>query len=116
MACATSPSAGSASAWSQSDGRERAAVNKIYVEACADVARELYLGAVIDGASRRVVVMASSEGGVEIEQVAAQTPEKILRAAIDPYVGAQPHQGREMAFSLGLEGAQVREFAICFSI
>ena len=89
-------------------------VNKIYVEACADVTRELYLGAVVDRASRRVVVMASSEGGVEIEQVAAQTPEKILRAAIDPYVGAQPHQGREMAFSLGLEGMQVREFADLF--
>ena len=89
-------------------------VNKIYVEACADVARELYLGAVVDRASRRVVVMASSEGGVEIEQVAAETPEKILRAVIDPYVGAQPHQGREMAFSLGLEGAQVGEFADLF--
>lgn len=89
-------------------------VNRIYVEACVDTARELYFGAVIDRASRRVVVMASSEGGVEIEQVAAETPEKILRATIDPYVGAQPHQGREIAFSLGLEGSQVREFADLF--
>ncbi|MDE0452809.1 MAG: ADP-forming succinate--CoA ligase subunit beta [Gammaproteobacteria bacterium] len=89
-------------------------VNQVYVEACADIARELYLGAVIDRASRRVVVMASSEGGVEIEQVAAQTPEKILRAAIDPFVGAQPYQGRQMAFSLGLAGEQVREFAELF--
>ena len=89
-------------------------VNQVYVEACADIARELYLGAVIDRASRRVVVMASSEGGVEIEQVAAQTPEKILRAAIDPFVGAQPYQGRQMAFSLGLAGEQVQEFAELF--
>ena len=97
----------------QTDARGQP-VGKIYVEACADIARELYLGAVIDRASRRVVVMASSEGGVEIEQVAAETPEKILRATIDPYVGAQPHQGRQTAYSLGLEGAQVREFTDLF--
>ena len=89
-------------------------VNRIYVEACVDIARELYLGAVIDRASRRVVVMASSEGGVEIEQVAAETPEKILRATIDPYVGAQPHQGRELAFKLGLEGDGAGEFTHLF--
>ena len=89
-------------------------MNRIYVEACVDIARELYLGAVIDRASRRVVVMASSEGGVEIEQVAAETPEKILRATIDPYVGAQPHQGRELAFKLGLEGAGAGEFTDLF--
>ncbi len=86
-------------------------VHQVYVESCTDIATELYLGVVVDRASRRVVVMASAEGGVEIEQVARETPEKILRAAIDPYVGAQPHQGREMAFQLGLSGGQVREFA-----
>jgi succinyl-CoA synthetase beta subunit len=89
-------------------------VSKIYVESCTDIARELYLGAVVDRASRRVVFMASTEGGVEIEQVAEETPEKILRAIIDPYVGAQPYQGRELAFQLGLEGAQIRQFTNLF--
>ena len=85
-------------------------VGKIFVEEAAAIDRELYLGAVVDRASRRVVVMASTEGGVEIEQVAAATPEKILRAAIDPGLGAQPHQGRAMAFALGLVGKQVSQF------
>ena len=89
-------------------------VSKIFVEACADIAQELYLGMVIDRAARRVVVMASAEGGVEIEQVAERAPEKIIRAAIDPALGAQPFQGREMAFALGLSGGQVREFADVF--
>ena len=89
-------------------------VAKIFVEEAANIDRELYLGAVVDRASRRVVVMASTEGGVEIEQVAAETPEKILRAAIDPATGPQPFQGRAMAFSLGLEGKQVNQFADVF--
>ena len=89
-------------------------VAKIFVEEAAAIDRELYLGAVVDRASRRVVVMASTEGGVEIEQVAAETPEKILRAAIDPATGAQPFQGRAMAFALGLEGKQVNQFADVF--
>ena len=89
-------------------------VSKIYVESCTDIDRELYLSAVIDRGSRRVVFMASTEGGVEIETVAEETPEKILRASIDPYVGAQPYQGRELAFKLGLEGVQVRQFTHLF--
>ena len=89
-------------------------VGKIFVEEAASIERELYLGAVVDRASRRVVVMASTEGGVEIEQVAAETPQKILRAAIDPATGAQPFQGRAMAFSLGLAGKQVSQFATIF--
>ena len=89
-------------------------VSQIFVEAPAAIDRELYLGAVVDRASRRVVVMASTEGGVEIEQVAAETPEKILRAAIDPATGAQPFQGRAMAFALGLVGKQVGQFADVF--
>jgi succinyl-CoA synthetase beta subunit len=89
-------------------------VSKIYVESCTDIARELYLGAVLDRASRRVVFMASTEGGVEIEKVAEETPEKILKAAINPYTGAQPFQGREMAFKLGLEGKQIRQFTDLF--
>ena len=89
-------------------------VAKIFVEEAANIDRELYLGAVVDRASRRVVVMASTEGGVEIEQVAAETPEKILRASIDPATGPQPFQGRAMAFSLGLDGKQVNQFANVF--
>ena len=89
-------------------------VSRVFVEQPAAIARELYLGAVVDRASRRVVVMASTEGGVEIEQVAADTPELILRASIDPATGAQPYQGRAMAFALGLEGKQVRQFTDVF--
>jgi succinyl-CoA synthetase beta subunit len=89
-------------------------VSKIYVEACTDIATELYLSAVIDRGSQRVVFMASTEGGVEIEKVAEETPEKILRATIDPFVGAQPYQGREIAFALGLKGNQVKQFTQLF--
>ncbi|MCP5180354.1 MAG: ADP-forming succinate--CoA ligase subunit beta [Pseudomonadales bacterium] len=89
-------------------------VSKIYVENCTDIARELYLGAVIDRGSRRVVFMASTEGGVEIEKVAEETPEKILRAPIDPYVGPQPYQGRQLAFQLGLKGDQIKQFTNVF--
>lgn len=91
-------------------------VSKIYVESCIDIERELYLGAVVDRGSRRIVFMASTEGGVEIEHVAATTPEKILRQAIDPYVGAQPYQGRELAFQLGLSGDQVKQFTNIFMV
>lgn len=90
-------------------------VNKIFVEQCVDIDRELYLGAVIDRSSRRIVFMASTEGGVEIEKVAAETPEKILQAVIDPFAGAQPYQGRELAFQLGLEGKQINQFASIFT-
>lgn len=90
-------------------------VNKIFVEQCADIERELYLGAVIDRSSCRVVFMASTEGGVEIEKVAAETPEKILQAVIDPFVGPQPYQGRDLAFQLGLSGKQINQFASVFT-
>jgi len=89
-------------------------VSKIFVESLTDIDRELYLGAVVDRSSRRVVFMASTEGGVEIEKVAEETPEKILRAIIDPYVGAQPYQGRQLAFALGLSGEQVKQFTSVF--
>ncbi|UAA40568.1 ADP-forming succinate--CoA ligase subunit beta [Paraneptunicella aestuarii] len=89
-------------------------VSKILVESCTDIANELYLGAVVDRTTRRVVFMASTEGGVEIETVAEETPEKILKAAIDPLVGAQPYQAREMAFKLGLEGVQIKQFTNIF--
>ncbi len=89
-------------------------VSKIFVESLTDIDRELYLGAVLDRSSRRVVFMASTEGGVEIEKVAEETPEKILRAVINPYVGAQPYQGRQLAFALGLKGEQVKQFTNVF--
>ena len=89
-------------------------VSKILVESCTDIAQELYLGAVVDRATRRVVFMASTEGGVEIEKVAEETPEKILKATIDPLTGAQPYQGRDLAFQLGLNPAQVKQFTHLF--
>jgi succinyl-CoA synthetase beta subunit len=89
-------------------------VAKILVESCTDIAEELYLGAVVDRATRRIVFMASTEGGVEIEKVAEETPEKILRAVIDPLTGPQPFQGRELAFQLGLSGVQIKQFVNIF--
>ena len=89
-------------------------VSKILVEACTDIDKELYLGAVVDRVSRRIVFMASTEGGVDIEKVAHDTPEKILKATIDPLVGAQPFQARELAFQLGLKGDQVKQFVHIF--
>ena len=89
-------------------------VSRILVESCTDIAQELYLGAVVDRATRRIVFMASTEGGVEIEKVADETPEKILKAVIDPLTGAQPYQGRDLAFQLGLEGKQVKQFTQVF--
>ncbi len=90
-------------------------VSKIYIEDCTDIDRELYLGAVIDRSSRRVVFMASTEGGVEIEKVAAETPEKIITATLDPALGGQAYQGRELAFRLGLSGKQINQFAGVFT-
>ncbi len=89
-------------------------VSKILVEAATDIDKELYLGAVVDRSSRRIVFMASTEGGVDIEKVAHDTPEKILKATIDPLVGAQPFQARELAFQLGLKGDQVKQFVHIF--
>lgn len=89
-------------------------VSKILIEDCTDIDQELYLGAVVDRSTRRVVFMASTEGGVEIEKVAEETPEKIHKAIIDPLVGAQPYQGRELAFKMGLEGKNIKQFTHIF--
>ncbi|MFT6260564.1 MAG: succinyl-CoA synthetase beta subunit [Bermanella sp.] len=89
-------------------------VSKILVEDCTDIDQELYLGAVVDRSTRKVVFMASTEGGVEIEKVAHETPEKILKAIIDPMTGAQPYQGRDLAFQLGLKGEQIKQFVKIF--
>ena len=89
-------------------------VNQILVEAATDIDKELYLGAVVDRSSRRIVFMASTEGGVDIEKVAEETPELIHKMTIDPLAGPQPYQGRELAFKLGLTGKQVSQFAKIF--
>jgi succinyl-CoA synthetase beta subunit len=91
-------------------GQDGQPVNRVLIEQSCTIARELYLGAVIDRSSRRVVLMASTEGGVDIEKVAAETPEKILKLAINPLTGLQPYQGRELAFGLELEGEQIKQF------
>ena len=91
-------------------GEEGQPVNHVLIEETCNIARELYLGAVIDRSSRRVVLMASTEGGVDIEKVAAESPEKILKTTINPLTGLQPYQGRELAFGLGLEGEQIKQF------
>jgi succinyl-CoA synthetase beta subunit len=85
-------------------GRE---IKRVYVEAGCDIARELYLGMLVDRGASRVVVMASTEGGTEIETVAANTPEKIIKVTIDPTTGLMPFHARRIAFGLGLEGDQV---------
>jgi succinyl-CoA synthetase beta subunit len=83
-------------------GPEGKEVQKVFVEQGCDIAKEYYLGIVIDRTTSRVTMMVSSEGGVEIEEVAARSPEKILRAAIDPAVGFIDFQGRKLAYGLGL--------------
>ena len=85
-------------------------VHRVYVEAGCDIARELYLSLLVDRASGRVTIVASAEGGMEIEEVAAHTPEKIMRVAIDPAAGFSPFQGRLLGFGLGLTAAQVGAF------
>ena len=82
-------------------------VKRLYIEEGCDIARELYLSFLIDRATSRVTLMASTEGGMEIEEVAAAHPEKILKLAIDPAIGFMPFHGRKIAFGLGLEGKQV---------
>lgn len=86
-------------------------VRRVYVEAGCDIARELYLSLLIDRASARITIVASTEGGMEIEQVAASQPEKILRVAIDPASGISGFHARKLAFGLGLVGAQVKAFS-----
>jgi len=86
-------------------------INTVLIEEVSDIDRELYLGAVIDRSSQRVVIMASTEGGMDIEKVAAETPEKILKTTINPLVGLQPFQARELAFGLGLQGDEIKQFS-----
>ena len=85
-------------------------VNQVYVEAGCDIGRELYLSLLIDRDTARLTIIASTEGGMEIEEVAANHPERILRAAIDPASGVSGFHCRKLGFGLGLKGAQLRSF------
>ena len=84
-------------------------VNRIYIEDGSGISRELYLALLVDRTTSRVAFVCSTEGGMDIEEVAAKTPEKILSFAVDPATGYQPFHGRRIAFMLGLEGGQVKQ-------
>lgn len=95
-------------------GEEGQPVNCLLIEAASMIDKELYLGVVVDRSSRRVVVMASRQGGMDIEQVAKEQPDDIHQVEIDPLTGAQPYQGRELGYQLGLEGSQIGQFTTLF--
>ena len=86
-------------------------VESVLIEEGLEIEKELYLGMVIDGATKGVVAIASAEGGMDIEEVAENTPAKIIQVPIDPVLGLQPFQGRKIAYSLGLQQGQIREAA-----
>ncbi|AWX13399.1 succinate--CoA ligase subunit beta [Mergibacter septicus] len=89
-------------------------VNTIYVEPLSEIKQELYLGAVVDRGSQAIVFMASTEGGVNIEEVAEKTPHLLHKVKVDPLIGGMPYQGRELAFKLGLKGDQIKQFTHIF--
>jgi len=95
------------------DGKK---VKTLFIAEGLDYKKELYLGILLDRAVSKNVIMASTEGGVEIEKVAAETPEKIIKAWIDPLIGLQPYQARELAFSLGLENNSFKNFVKFISV
>jgi succinyl-CoA synthetase beta subunit len=92
-------------------GPQGRVVRRVYVEQASDVARELYLGMVVDRKAECVAVIASTEGGMEIEEVAAKTPDRILTEPIDPVIGLAGFQSRKLAFALGLRDKQVGQFS-----
>lgn len=96
-------------------GAEGQPVSAIYVEEPCQIARELYLSALVDRSSQKIVFMASSAGGMNIEEVAEKHPELIFKTTLDPLVGAMPYQGRELAFRLGVSGAQIAQFVHIFT-
>ena len=91
-------------------GPEGKLVRKVYVEAGSEIARELYTAVLLDRALEKFVVIASTEGGMDIEEVANKTPEKIQSVSVDPNLGLQPYQARQLGFGLGLDGKQVARF------
>lgn len=90
-------------------GPEGQPVNQVLIEELSNIGKELYIGVVVDRALRRVVFMASTEGGVEIEKVAEETPEKIIHVSVDPLVGMMPYQCRELGFALNLKPEQIKQ-------
>ena len=88
-------------------------VKKVYVEEGCSIAHEFYLSLLVDRATSRLTFLASTEGGMEVEEIAHTHPEKIIRASIDPVTGFQPFHGRKLAFGLGLKGDQVKELSQC---
>jgi succinyl-CoA synthetase beta subunit len=92
-------------------GPQGRVVRRVYVEEASDVERELYLGMLVDRKAGMVSVIASTEGGMDIEEVAAKTPEKIITEPLDPLLGVSPFLGRKIAFALGLQDKQVNQFA-----
>ena len=90
-------------------GPQGKVVHRLYVEAGTEIAREIYLGFVLDRAAEQVAVVASAEGGMEIEEIAREKPESIIRVAVEPAVGMQPYQARKIAFGLGLEKGQISQ-------
>jgi succinyl-CoA synthetase beta subunit len=96
-------------------GPQGRVVRRVYVEQASDVARELYLGMVVDRKAESVAVIASTEGGMEIEEVAAKTPDRILTEPIDPVIGLAGFQSRKLAFALGLRDKQVGQFGALLS-
>ncbi|GAB3264848.1 succinate--CoA ligase subunit beta [Chitinimonas naiadis] len=94
----------------QTDAKGQPVGSLLVCEDMYPVQRELYLGAVVDRSTRSIVFMTSTEGGVEIEEVAHNTPEKIIKTVVDPLVGLQPYQAREAGFALGLDEKQIKQF------
>ncbi|NDF11390.1 MAG: ADP-forming succinate--CoA ligase subunit beta [Proteobacteria bacterium] len=92
-------------------GPEGKVVNRLYIEEASNIAKEYYLGALVDRANSRVTFMASSEGGVEIEEVAHKHPEKIITVSVDPATGIQGCHARKLAYGIGLSGDKVKEFS-----
>ena len=91
-------------------GPEGLPVEKVYVEAGSEIAREIYLSLTLNREKGRIALIASSAGGMEIEEVAEKTPEQILSVTVHPAAGLQPHQARELAFGLGLAAEQIKQF------
>lgn len=91
-------------------GPQGKGVYRVYVESAAQVAREIYLALVLDRASQRVAILASAEGGREVEEIAATRPESLIRATVDPAVGLQDYQCREIGFALGLGASVIQDF------
>jgi succinyl-CoA synthetase beta subunit len=91
-------------------GPEGLPVNEVFVEAGSEIERELYLSLLVDRSRERIAIMASEDGGMDIEEVAAKTPERIISVAVHPAAGLQPYQSRKLGFALGLNDGQIKQF------